>query len=94
MVIKSAKQGQVEAQFILGQHYYQGDGFEKDFEQSLVYLRLVAEQDFAPALFLLGVINEDLSSEPYDLGEAQKICTLDLQNRVSPLVKECWAKCI
>lgn len=73
MVKKAAKKGHVEAQFILGQRYYQGDGFETDFEQSLVYLRLAAEQDFKPALFLLSVINEDLSSEPYNFGEAQNL---------------------
>ena len=50
-----AEQGDVEAQFELGNLYYNGEGVEQDYTEAVKWFRLAAEQGNASAQCRLGV---------------------------------------
>jgi TPR repeat protein len=53
---KLAKRGDVEAQFDLGEMYYNGEIVEKDFEKSFYWYSKAAEQGNAEAQYNLGIM--------------------------------------
>ena len=44
-----AKEGDGEAQYLVGLAYLNGDGVEKDKDTAVNWLRLAAEYDYSPA---------------------------------------------
>jgi TPR repeat protein len=52
----AADQGQVLAQYLLGQCYRDGNGVQKDLTEALKWYRLAAEQGYANAQYTLGDI--------------------------------------
>ncbi len=53
--IKLAEQGDAEAQFRLGERYYNGDDVEQDYEEAVKWYRKAAEQGNASAQYCLGM---------------------------------------
>ena len=54
--MRSAEQGYYLAQTNVGVMYQAGEGIQVNHKKSLKYFRLAAEQGFAPAQYLLGMI--------------------------------------
>ena len=69
---KAAEQGNVDAQFSLGDMYAQGLGVPKDEQQSASWFRKAAEQGFAPAQVNMGVMYAQGQGVKQDLVEAHK----------------------
>ena len=69
---KKAEQGNVFAQFILGDTYATGDGVPKDAVEAVKWYRLAAEQGYAAAHYTLGVMYDNGDGVPKDQTEAVK----------------------
>ena len=67
---KAAEHGHVEAQFILGLCYKDGDGVKQDYEEAVKWFRKAAEQGHAEAQFCLGACYRDGHGVDRDYKEA------------------------
>src|SRR5262249_48329963 len=68
---KSAEQGEVNAQFVVGTMYHRGRGVDKDVAQAIHWYRLAANQGHAKAQFLLGWAYIAELGVPKDYAQAQ-----------------------
>ena len=55
---RAAEQGNVDAQYSLGDMYARGDGVPEDDAEAVKWLRLAAEQDHADAQFSLDIMRQ------------------------------------
>jgi hypothetical protein len=67
---KSAEQGITEAQWGLGELYYNGNGLLQDYAQAAVWLRMAADQGIPEAQFSLGTLYDSGKGVPQDYAEA------------------------
>jgi len=76
----AAKQGYVEAQYLLGETFYMGYGHETDYKKAVEWYRQSSEQGFALATYMLALCykhgqgveqNNDKSIELYTLSAEQ-----------------------
>ena len=58
---RDAEQGDVDAQYNLGDMYYHGKGVPQNYTEAMEWFRLSAEQGFAKAQFALGVMYDNTS---------------------------------
>lgn len=65
LFLNRANEGNVEAQYQLGQFYLTGNGTLQDFEEAVKWFTLAAEQNYAPAQYELGLL--------YHLGQGVNI---------------------
>lgn len=65
-----AEQGDVSAQIVLGNMYYNGEGVPEDDREAVRWYRLAAEQGYASAQFALGVMYDNGEGVPEDNREA------------------------
>lgn len=65
LFLNKANEGNVEAQYQLGQLYLRGNGTLQDFEEAVKWFQLAAEQNYAPAQYELGLL--------YHLGQGVSI---------------------
>lgn len=56
LFLNKANEGNVEAQYQLGQLYLTGNGTLQDFEEAVKWFTLAAEQNYAPAQYELGLL--------------------------------------
>ena len=68
----SAEQGDVSAQFYLGDIYYGGAGVPQNYKKAAKWYRMAAEQGHAPAQSSLGFMYEKGEGVPQDYTEAAK----------------------
>ena len=68
----SAEQGDVDAQFKLGLHYFEGTGVSQDYAEAVKWFRKSAEQGDAAAQFCLGYCYEEGNGVLKDIPEAIK----------------------
>ncbi len=66
----AAEQGDAEAQFRLGQMYYEGEGVPQDNAEAFKWYRMVAEQGDASAQYRLGWMYHSGKGVPQDYAEA------------------------
>ena len=69
---EAAKQGDAEAQFLLGLYYYKGHGGSVDMAKAVRWFRKAAEQGYSEALFSLGLCYENGKGVAVDFIEAYK----------------------
>ena len=55
---RAAEQGNVDAQYSLGDMYARGDGVPEDDAEAVKWFRLAAEQDHADAQFSLDIMRQ------------------------------------
>ena len=67
-----AEQGDADAQFNLGNMYYEGMGVSQDYTEALRWYRRAAEQDNADAQVNLGVMYYEGEGVPQDYVQAHK----------------------
>ena len=67
-----AEQGDADAQYNLGQMYYNGPGVQQDYKEAVKWYRLSAEQGHAKAQLNLGVMYGGGLGVPQDYKEAVK----------------------
>ena len=65
-----ALQGDVDAQYALGQKFHDGDDVEKNYEEALKWYRMAAEDGYADAQYSLGVMYELAEGVDKDYEEA------------------------
>ncbi len=65
-----AKQGDAEAQFVLGAMFGLGDGVPQDYAEAVKWYRKAAEQGHAKAQFFLGIMYKDGQGVPQDYAKA------------------------
>ena len=68
-------QGSIEAEYLLGQLYENGDGVAQDFEQSRYFFGKAADQGYAPAQYKLGklLINSEFDDPQMDTTSDQEL---------------------
>jgi len=66
----AANQGDAQAQFELGQRYFQGQGVARDYKQAHHWCLKAAEQDVVPAQIYVGVMNAEALGVAKDYSEA------------------------
>ncbi|MFB3844187.1 MAG: tetratricopeptide repeat protein [Candidatus Cloacimonadaceae bacterium] len=54
-LLQAAKRGDATAQYILGAHYFKGEGVDRDYKEAVKWYRLAAEQGDDFAQFNLGL---------------------------------------
>ena len=69
-LVRSAEQGDVAAQFDLGDRYFNGEGVPQDNGEALRWYRLAADQGLASAQASLGSMYRNGEGVPQDNGEA------------------------
>ena len=69
---QAAEQGDVNAQYSLGQIYRKGEGVSRDYAKAVKWYRKAAEQGYADAQFKLGVMYHNGKGVPQDDAEAVK----------------------
>lgn len=69
---QSADLGHAEAQFKLGNMYYNGDGVNQNYSEAMKWFRKVADQDYAEAQYNLGIMYFDGYGCTTDYFEAKK----------------------
>ena len=67
-----AKKGHAEAQFSLGEMYYDGDGVTEDITEAVKWYRKAADQGLEAAQYNLEVMSRDGQAVPQDYTEAAK----------------------
>ena len=67
-----AEQGHAEAQFSLGEMYYDGDGVTEDITEAVKWYRKAADQGLEAAQYNLEVMSRDGQAVPQDYTEAAK----------------------
>lgn len=65
-----AASGNAQAQFKLGNHYFDGLGVAQDYGQALIWYRKSAAQNYAPALNQLGSMHQHKWGLPRDYKRA------------------------
>jgi TPR repeat protein len=70
--LKKAEAGDAEAQFNLGNKYWNGQGVPQDYKEAVKWYLKAAEQGLAEARALLGVMHADGQGVPQDYKEAIK----------------------
>src|SRR3984957_8796399 len=65
-----AEAGDAQAQFALGNHYFDGRGVAEDYGQALSWYRKSADQNYAPALNQLGYMHQHKVGLPFDYKRA------------------------
>ena len=53
-ILDAAEQGDIQAQCILGEHYYTGQGVEQSDKKAVEWFQKAAEQGYAQAQYNLG----------------------------------------
>ena len=66
-ILKSANNGEVESQYILGNMYYSGDGVRRNYFEAIKWYRKAAEQGHAKAQNNLGVMYANGKGVRYNL---------------------------
>ncbi len=69
---KAAEQGDLLAQYSLGDMYENGNGVEQDYEEALEWFRKAAEQGLSLAQYSLGLMYENGNGVEQDYEEAEK----------------------
>ena len=69
---KPAEQGNMDAQFFLGQCYQRGQGVDQDYTEAVKWFHKAAEQGMAEAQWVLGQVYFDGQGVPQDYAEAVK----------------------
>ena len=69
-LLRSAEQGDVAAQFDLGDRYFNGEGVPQDHGEALRWYRLAADQGLAEAQTLIGAMYANGRGVPQDVSEA------------------------
>ena len=67
-----AKQGDANAQYILGLMYDNGKGVPQDYKEAVKWLRMSADQGYALAQCFLGLMYDEGKGVPQDYKEAVK----------------------
>jgi uncharacterized protein len=67
---KAAEQGQSDAQVMLGNMYFAGQGIPQDYVQALMWVRKAAEQGQSDAQVMLGSMYENGRGVPQDYVQA------------------------
>ena len=83
-LIKTAEQGDAEAQFNLGVIYDEGQGVPQDYAEAAKWYRMAAEQGDADAQFILGVMYDEGQGVPKDDTEAVKWYRLAAEQDILP----------
>jgi TPR repeat protein len=65
-----AEAGDAQAQFTLGNHYFDGRGVAQDYGQALAWYRKSADQNYAPALNQLGYMCQHKAGLPFNYKRA------------------------
>ena len=65
-----AEAGDAQAQFALGNHYFDGRGVARDYGQALAWYRKSADQNYAPALNQLGYMHQHKAGLPLNYKRA------------------------
>ncbi|KAE9525377.1 tetratricopeptide repeat protein [Testudinibacter aquarius] len=65
-----AAQGDAQAQFELGDHYFLSDGGKESDQQAVMWFKKAAEQNFAEAQYALGQLSRDGIGVPQDYSQA------------------------
>jgi TPR repeat protein len=68
--LRSAQQGSVDAQFLLGGLYFLGQGVQEDNTEAARWFRMAAEQGHASAQYSLGVMYTTAGGVPQDYVQA------------------------
>ena len=68
--IRSAEQGDIQAQLKLGQMFYEGKGVQPDYGQAMHWFRLAAAQGSAEAQNSVGTLYDNGKGVPRDFREA------------------------
>lgn len=90
----SAKDGDAEAQFLLGKIFDELEGFERDFTEAMKWYREAAGQKHPAATFAVGVLHELGRGVTADLDEAtewyRRAAELDHKEQRITLVRVRW----
>jgi uncharacterized protein len=79
LFLQLAEQGVIEAQYNLGQMYYEGQGVPQDYQEAVRLYRLSAEQGYAKAQYNLGVMYDEGRGVPQDYQEAVRLYRLSAE---------------
>ncbi len=78
--LERAKQGDIDAQFVLGNSYYNGEGVKQNYAEAAKWYRQAAEQGDGISQYNLGVLYTNGDGVQQDLTEAVKWFRMAAQN--------------